>query len=133
MRRNQQGGPMNITEIRITPAEDREKPLVAYCSLTLEGCFAVHDLRVLQKRDRLFVAMPCRKRMVPCCQCNGKNIVQARFCNFCGNDLANRFQEDTERRIYVDVAHPVNEKFRTELEKAILSKFASIQGLVRNF
>lgn len=123
---------MKITEIRITPAEEREKPLVAYCSLTLEGCFAVHDLRLLQKHDRLFVAMPCRKRMIPCNRCTCKNIVQARFCNFCGSELEGPFQEDAERRIYIDVAHPVNETFRNELEKAILAKFASMQGFVKS-
>lgn len=122
---------MDITEIRITPADGREKSLVAYCSLTLDDCFAVHDLRVLQKRERLFVAMPCRKRMVLCPECAAKNIVHARYCNFCGNTLADRSQDDVaERRLYVDVAHPVNERFRNELERAILSKCASIQGLV---
>jgi stage V sporulation protein G len=121
---------MNITEIRITPADDREKPLVAYCSLTLEDCFAVHDLRVLQKQDRLFVAMPCRKRMVPCRQCAAKNVIQARFCNFCGKELFDQSQDDSHRRLYMDVAHPVNERFRSALEQAILSKCASIEGLV---
>jgi DNA-binding cell septation regulator SpoVG len=122
---------MNITEIRITPADGREKSLLAYCSFTLDNSFAVHDLRVLQKRERLFVAMPCRKRMVPCPDCAAKNIVHARYCNFCGNTLADRSQEEVaERRLYVDVAHPVNETFRNELERAILSKCASIQGLV---
>jgi stage V sporulation protein G len=122
---------MNITEIRITPADGREKALVAYCSLTLDDCFAVHDLRVLQKRERLFVAMPCRKRMVPCPDCAAKNIVHARYCNFCGSTLADRSRDDfAERRLYVDVAHPVNESFRNELEHAILSKCASIQSIV---
>ncbi len=122
---------MNITEIRITPADGREKSLVAYCSLTLDDCFAVHDLRVLQKRERLFVAMPCRKRMVPCPDCAAKNIVHARYCNFCGSTLADRSRDEfAERRLYVDVAHPVKESFRNELEHAILSKCASIQSFV---
>ena len=125
---------MNITEIRITPADAREKPLVAYCSLTLDNCFAVHDLRVLQKQERLFVAMPCRKRMVACPDCAAKNIVQARYCNYCGSTLADRSQEeDAQRRLYMDVAHPVNEAFRNELERAILSKCVSVQGLVNSF
>lgn len=125
---------MNITEIRITPADGREKPLVAYCSLTLDNCFAVHDLRVLQKRERLFVAMPCRKRMMPCSECAAKNIVHARYCNFCGSTLVDPSEEDAvERRLYMDVAHPVNETFRNELERAILSKCASIEGLVAAF
>lgn len=122
---------MNITEIRITPASDHERPLIAYCSLTLDNCFAVHDLRILQKKERLFVAMPCRKRMIPCRDCSAKNMVHARFCNFCGATIDDRSADDpAEKRIFIDVAHPVNESFRNELEQAILSKCATIQGLV---
>jgi len=125
---------MNITEIRITPAAGRERPLIAYCSLTLDNCFAVHDLRILQKKERLFVAMPCRKRMIPCRDCGAKNMVHARFCNFCGTTLGDQSVADgLEKRIFIDVAHPVNESFRHALEQAILSKFASIQGLIDSY
>ncbi len=51
---------MNITDIRIrrTYQDSRLRALV---SLTLEGDFAVHDIKVIDGPDRLFVAMPSRR------------------------------------------------------------------------
>lgn len=51
---------MNITDIRIrrTYPDARLKALV---SITLDGDFAVHDIKVIEGPTRLFVAMPSRK------------------------------------------------------------------------
>ena len=51
---------MNITDIRIrrTYTEGRLRALV---SITLDGDFAVHDVKVIEGPHRLFVAMPSRK------------------------------------------------------------------------
>ena len=51
---------MNITDIRIrrTYTEGRLRALV---SITLDGDFAVHDVKVIEGPQRLFVAMPSRK------------------------------------------------------------------------
>ena len=51
---------MNITDIRIrrTYQDNRLRALV---SLTLEGDFAVHDIKVIDGPERLFVAMPSRR------------------------------------------------------------------------
>ena len=48
---------MNITNIKIrrTYEDNRLRALV---SLTLEGDFAVHDIKVIEGSERLFVAMP---------------------------------------------------------------------------
>lgn len=51
---------MKITEVKVFPVnEDRLK---AYVSITLEGCFVVRDLKVIQGTSGLFVAMPSKKR-----------------------------------------------------------------------
>ena len=51
---------MRITEVKVFPVnEDRLK---AYVSITLEGCFVVRDLKVIQGTSGLFVAMPSKKR-----------------------------------------------------------------------
>jgi|GEM_PF-5802731 len=69
--------------------------------------------------------------MISCPDCSAENMVHARFCNFCGTTLADQSADDSsEKRIFIDVAHPVNEIFRHELEQAILSKCATIQGLI---
>ena len=51
---------MKITEVKVFPVnEDRLK---AYVSITLDGCFVVRDLNVIQGTSGLFVAMPSKKR-----------------------------------------------------------------------
>lgn len=51
---------MNITDIRIRKinAEGRMKAVV---SVTFDDCFVVHDIKVIEGQDKLFVAMPSRK------------------------------------------------------------------------
>ena len=51
---------MEITEIKIYPVNE-EGPLKAYVSIVLDSGFAVHDLKVIQSENRLFVAMPNKK------------------------------------------------------------------------
>lgn len=51
---------MEITEVRVYPVE--EDKLRAYVTITLDACFVVRDLKVIQGVAGLFVAMPARKR-----------------------------------------------------------------------
>jgi len=51
---------MKVTEVKVFPVnEDRLK---AYVSITLDDCFVVRDLKVIQGPNGLFVAMPSKKR-----------------------------------------------------------------------
>jgi stage V sporulation protein G len=54
------GESMEITEIRIFPVH--ENRLRAYVSITLDDCFVVRDLKIIQGDSGLFVAMPARRR-----------------------------------------------------------------------
>ena len=49
---------MNITDIIFRKTFDSGK-LRAIASITIDGCFAIHEIKVIQT-DRLFVAMPYR-------------------------------------------------------------------------
>jgi len=51
---------MEITEVRIKPVNS-EGRLLAFASITIDDCFAVHNLKVIDGRDGLFVAMPSRR------------------------------------------------------------------------
>ena len=51
---------MEITEVRITLTN--EEKLKAYVTITLDGCFVVRDLKVIQGNTGLFVAMPAKRR-----------------------------------------------------------------------
>lgn len=51
---------MNITDVRIRKLYDEER-LKALVSITIDGAFAVHDIKVIQGPNRLFASMPSRK------------------------------------------------------------------------
>lgn len=51
---------MEITEVRIKPVKS-EGRLLAFASITIDDCFAVHNLKVIGGREGIFVAMPSRR------------------------------------------------------------------------
>ena len=51
---------MDITDVKIFPVD--EEKLKAYVTITLDGCFVVRDLKVIQGSAGLFIAMPAKKR-----------------------------------------------------------------------
>lgn len=51
---------MNITDIRIRKLYDDAR-LKALVSVTVDGDLAIHDIKVIEGPDRLFVAMPSRR------------------------------------------------------------------------
>lgn len=51
---------MKITDIKVRKLLDSGK-LRGVISITLDDAFAVHDIKVIQGENRLFVAMPSRR------------------------------------------------------------------------
>jgi stage V sporulation protein G len=51
---------MEVTEVRVFPVD--EEKLKAYVTITIDNCFVVRDLKVIQGNNGLFVAMPSKKR-----------------------------------------------------------------------
>ncbi len=51
---------IHITEVQIFPAH--EEKLKAYATITLDGCFVIRDIKIIQGQTGLFVAMPAKKR-----------------------------------------------------------------------
>ncbi len=51
---------MKITDIKVRKinAEGRMKAVV---SVTFDDCFVVHDIKVIEGQEKLFIAMPSRK------------------------------------------------------------------------
>lgn len=79
---------MNITDIIFRKTFDSGK-LKAIASITLDGCFAIHEIKLIQT-CHLFVAMPYRT---------------------------------DSYGISHDIAHPIGENARHELESAIISAY----------
>ncbi|MCH5161056.1 MAG: septation regulator SpoVG [Clostridiales bacterium] len=52
---------MEITEVRLHFMREEKQRLKATASITIDNCFVVHDLRVVEGDDELFVAMPNKR------------------------------------------------------------------------
>ena len=51
---------MEITDVKIRKLFD-EGPMKAIASVTLDNQLAVHDIKVISAREKLFIVMPSRK------------------------------------------------------------------------
>ena len=52
---------MEISDIRIREIRQADGRLRAVASMTIDGGFVVHDIKILEKDGELFIAMPSRK------------------------------------------------------------------------
>ena len=52
---------MNISEVRIRFVKKDDSKLKAVASVTLDNCFVVHDIKIIDGTDGIFIAMPSRK------------------------------------------------------------------------
>ena len=77
---------MKITEVKVFPVRKGDDKLKAFVTITLDSCFVIRDLKVIQGHGGLFVAMPSRRK-----------------------------QDGS----YVDIAHPLNQDTREEMENLI--------------
>ncbi|GMO29802.1 MAG: septation regulator SpoVG [Spirochaetaceae bacterium] len=80
---------MQITDVRVRVTQTGGK-LRGYAAVTFDNCFAVHNIKILEGANGLFLAMPSR---------------------------------ETTRGDRRDVAHPINNEFRDELETKVLDVF----------
>ena len=51
---------MEITDIRIRQMSEEGK-MKAVVSVTFDNSFVVHDIKIIEGQDKLFIAMPSRK------------------------------------------------------------------------
>lgn len=51
---------MQITDIRIRKLE-KEGKLRAYVTVTFDDCFVVHNVKIIEGNNGMFIAMPSRK------------------------------------------------------------------------
>ena len=115
---------MEITDVRIKLATSDRDNLRAYCTIVIDDSFVVTDLKVVDGNKGMFVSMPSRKVMDKCPKCRSKNHIRARFCNDCGKKLDNgRFRHLPEKRLYVDMAHPIKADCRQQIVKAVLDAY----------
>ena len=108
---------MNITDIRIrrTYQDTRLKALV---SITVDHDLAVHDLKVIQRDERLFVAMPSEDR--------DKHPGSA-------HPVKPEAGGRKEYSRFRDIVHPITPEARAYLEKKVLTAYhAHLEQSERN-
>ena len=52
---------MEIGDVRIREVKNSDGKLRAVASITIDGCFVVHDIKIYESEGQFFVAMPSRK------------------------------------------------------------------------
>ena len=119
---------MNITDVRIKLADTADDHLKAFCSITLDDCFVVRDLRIISTNDGFFVAMPSKKVSRQCISCPGKVDAAAKFCSSCGVKLPPSDVND-HRRTFADVAHPITQAGRQQMESIIIEAYKAERNL----
>jgi len=142
LRKNWEAG-MEITEVRIFSKEDASGKLKAYATITIDNVFVVRNIKIIEGKTGLFIAMPSRKIKEPCPKCNHKNTIHSKFCNECGSQLpayihsaaslSPEAEHDLRQAEHKDIAHPITIQAREYIQKKILDAYqaekAKQQGL----
>ena len=122
---------MEITEVRVALREGSEKRLKAFATVTFDQCFVVRNIKIIEGRNGLFVAMPSHKPKIPCGNCHFKNDLGAHFCTQCGAPISRPMDrpagmsesESTETQAHRDIAHPITAEFRQYLQQKVLETY----------
>jgi len=128
---------MEITEVRIFPKEGANSKLKAYATITIDNAFVVRNIKIIEGKSGLFIAMPSRKIKESCPKCNHKNAIRSKFCNECGAQLPAYVQpvsatpeaeHDLRQSEHKDIAHPITIQAREYIQKKILDAYQAEQG-----
>lgn len=131
---SRKGIAVNITNVEIDIPIHRSGRLLAFAKVLIDDEFVIHNLRVIDGNSNIYVAMPTRKLEAPCRTCGRHNHLLAAFCCECGcaqegerfashRDGSPMIRANGQRRIYEDVAHPINEAGREKVEGAVLRAY----------
>ena len=52
---------MKISDVRVRLIKKDDSKLKAVASITIDDCFVIHDIKIIDGSDGYFVAMPSRK------------------------------------------------------------------------
>lgn len=121
---------MEITEVRVILKDSQDKKLKAYATVTFDNVFVVRDIKVIEGKTGLFIAMPSRKVKHACPKCAFKNELRSKYCNQCAAPLPveavplHTEEVSASQAEHRDIAHPITQAFREYLQKEILEAYA---------
>ena len=52
---------MKISDVRVRLVQKEDSKLKAVASITIDDCFVVHDIKIIDGSEGYFIAMPSRK------------------------------------------------------------------------
>jgi len=130
---------MEITEVKIFQKEGANNKLKAYATITIDNAFVVRNIKIIEGKTGLFIAMPSRKIKEPCPKCYHKNVVRSKFCNECGAQLplaaqgaspvsTPELEHDLRQSEHKDIAHPITAQAREYIQKKILDAYRIEKG-----
>mgnify|MGYP001094569559 CR=1 FL=1 len=119
---------MEITEVRVFLKDSPDKKLKAYVTVTFDDAFVVRNIKVIEGKSGLFIAMPSRKIKQPCPKCGARNEARSKYCNQCAASLPMPTRPatgeiPTAQSEHKDLAHPITQAFREYLQKRILEAY----------
>ena len=114
-----------ITDVKISLNSDERGKLKAIATMTLDNVFVVKDIKVIDGKRGLFVAMPCSQVTEKCPRCRVKNPINSRYCTNCGKAFPNnkKISFNSRREDYRDIAHPICKDCRDYIESVILGAY----------
>lgn len=130
---------MEITEVRISQKEGVNSKLRAYATITIDNVFVVRNIKIIDGKAGLFIAMPSRKIKEPCPKCSHKNAIRSKFCNECGSQLPVHAlpvspnpgaEHDLRQAEHKDIAHPITVQAREYIQKKILDAYQAEKSKV---
>ncbi len=118
---------MEITEVKVRLRDREGSKLKAYATIIFDDSFVVRDLKVIDGRKGLFVAMPSQQVRETCPNCRQRNAIRSKFCNQCGKPLESQSiaKREGADRIdeHRDIAHPITAEARNYLQKKVLEAY----------
>jgi stage V sporulation protein G len=122
---------MEITEVRISLKEAGNRKLKAFAAVTFDDDFVVRDIKVIEGRQGLFVAMPSTRMTANCPGCGRKNPLRSEYCSHCGGKL-NAFEHASDpgaqREEHRDICHPIRAEFRRYIQTQIVNAYLQKVG-----
>ena len=92
---------MKITKVQGRKFERQNSNVKGIVEVTLDDCFVIKDIRIIEKPDKVVVAMP--SKMIP------------------GRNEDGTINEEV--KIHVDLAHPINAETRKMFNDTILGVY----------
>jgi DNA-binding cell septation regulator SpoVG len=112
---------VEVTEVRLRKVENSGR-LLAVGSITLDGVFVIHEVRVVDTDRGKLVAMPNRLYFDNCVKCSERYGVSDAYCRRCGAELGDPTERMTRRGLHQDVCHPTVKSLRDEIDQAVLAE-----------